>query len=151
MSRFFAAAAAFASTIAANELDKAVPYVKAALDEFPGDLRSADPVTAALATASNAYAKMKADPGITPSLTSIMGLTMSAAMNGFSAYMGAKDEETAAAAPAKPAPAPAKPSSTTAALLAAVPPPGTPIHPAKPAPGWTPPAAKPAQTAPKTD
>lgn len=123
MSRIFAAVAAFGGTLAAGELQAAVPYVKAALDEFPGDLRSADPASASLATITNAYNKMKADPGVVPSLSSISALVMSAAANGFTAYMDASDADTAtataAATAAAPKPAPVA-ASTTAALLGSV-------------------------------
>jgi hypothetical protein len=127
MSRFFAAAAAAAATIAAPELRAAVPYVKAALDEYPGDLEKADPVKALLDTSRDAYERMTRDPAVKPTLTGIMALLAAAAMNGYRAYLDADDAVTEdalvqnAEAVAAPQPAAVKPAAKPAAAVEAKP------------------------------
>ena len=96
MSRILPALVAFGAGFAAPEVAAATPYVQKAIGELSADLKSNDPVGALLATATNAYNAMKADPGVVPSFTGILTAAAQAAMGGFAAF-NAPDPAPAAA------------------------------------------------------
>lgn len=108
MSRFFSVISTLALGFAASEVAAMSPYVKAAYDEVPADLKSNDPVGSLLHTALNAYNKAKADPAVVPSLTGILGAGVSVIGQVATSFLSpTATQEAAAPAAAMPAPEPA--------------------------------------------